>query len=199
MLRNRFNGAAILSACLLFGSLQAEADWKSDAKEELLGHRVYDATTHISTSRGMDITTRSVCDGKGHKRIESKTAAGGSVIIMDIPNKKTASIIESSKVVMWSPLPAGSTGEPGNLKEKTRVKALGNKTVNGHPCKGESYSVGDNNYEVWTGTDIDYPVKSVVVMDSGTTTTELKSFSSKAPDASLFEVPSTGYKVLGAK
>jgi hypothetical protein len=195
MLRNRCTGRALIALCLSLSAWQVQADSKSDS----LAKRVYDATTHIASSRGMDITSRTVCDGKGHKRIESKTAAGTSIIIVDLPNKKSASIIESSKMVVWNPLDPATVGEPGNIKEKTKVKSLGAKTIGGHPCKGESFTVGANNYELWTGTDIDYPVKTTVTTDSGSTTTELKSFSTKTPDAGWFEVPSTGYRVVNAK
>ena len=75
------------------------------------------------------------------------------------------------------------------------MKSLGEKTIDGHPCKGESYTVGKSKIEVWTGTDIDYPVKTTVEVNDTKITTELKSFSTKAPEK-LFELPTEGYKLL---
>ncbi|HEY9754543.1 MAG TPA: DUF4412 domain-containing protein [Oculatellaceae cyanobacterium] len=193
MSRSRCNITGVLIACLSMLSTQAYADEKTEAN----GERAYDATTHVSSSKGMDITSRTVCDGKGHKRLESKMPGGmTSVTIVDLPNKKTATIIEQSKMVMLGKLGEGGPGDAGNVRKKVDVKALGSKTIDGHPCKGESFTVGSNKYEVWTGTDIDYPVKTVVQMDSATTTTELKTFSTKQPAAALFEVPKSGYKVV---
>ncbi len=178
--------AATIAVCFLATTAAVQADDKYYT-------RAFDATVAVDNGKAGVVTSRTISDGKGHQRIESKTAMGSTVSIMDYNKKKMATIMEKNKMVVLSPL--NPSAEPTET-QKLNPKELGNQTINGHPCKGQSYKIGPSTYEVWTGTDINYPVKSTIVGPTGKTVTELKNFSN-TPGAVSFDVPTTGYKVIG--
>ena len=157
--------------------------------------RVFDATNEIVDSKNTTFTTRLVSDGKGHVLSQSKSALGDTSTILDYPSKTMSTVIEAGKMVVKAPL-RDVMPKDADPAAKKDVKSLGEKTINGHPCKGESYSIGKTKMEVWTGTDIDYPVKTIVDTTESKVTTELKNFSTKTPSEKLFEVPKEGYRLI---
>ena len=177
---------AFISGCFLLSGAAANADSK-------YYKRSFDVTSTIDSGKNGVMTSRTISDGKGHQRLETKTANGTTVSIIDINNKKLATVMETSKMVIMSPF---NEKDPESVK-KENLKSLGKQTINGHPCKGESYTVGTSKFEVWTGTDIDYPVQSTVENANGKTMTVLKSYSKNPPATTSYEIPTTGYKIVG--
>ncbi len=157
--------------------------------------RAFDATNEVTDSKNTTFETRLASDGKGHVLSQSKSAFGDNSTIMDYTTKTMCSVMETPKLIIKDVL-RDVTQKDVDPAAKKDVKSLGEKTINGHPCKGESYTVGKSKVEVWTGTDIDYAVKTVVDVNDTKITTELKSFSTKQPPEKLFEVPKEGYKLL---
>ncbi len=155
----------------------------------------YDAVMTITDPQGTTIESRTTCDGKGKLRSESKSALGTNVTIMDHKAKKVSTIIEPSKMVIVTPLMEGSGVAGAAPPKKANLKDLGIKTINGHPCKGEAFEEGKTKKEYWTGTDINYLVKSTSSTNGQKVVTELKSYSTKTPDPKLFEIPA-GYKTM---
>jgi hypothetical protein len=105
--------------------------------------------------------------------------------------------MDAQKTVYKMRMPA----QQGNIMtdeaaKKLQAKSLGNKVIDGHPCKGWLYSSTNNtSTETWLATDLEAAVKSITKTPQGTTTMTLKSVSMKTPDASVFAIP-TGYKVV---
>jgi hypothetical protein len=65
----------------------------------------------------------------------------------------------------------------------------------GHPCHGYETKEGTSTSDVWIGDDIKYLVHSETKYPQGSTVMALKKFSSAAPAADQFTVPS-GYKEM---
>lgn len=157
--------------------------------------RVFDATNQVTDSKGTTFETRTISDGKGHVRNENNSALGKSTTVLDYPRKTMSTVMEIQKIIKKEPLVDVTPPEPADSAKKD-VKSLGEKTIAGHPCKGESYTIYKTKMEVWTGKDINYPVKTIIEQKDSKITNELKNFSSKDPDPALFTVPSKGYKVI---
>jgi hypothetical protein len=179
---------ATLSSCVLTGGTAFGAESKYYT-------RVFDASNEVTDAKGTTFETRTVSDGKGHVYSESKSALGDSFTIMDYPTKTMTTVSELAKLIIKNPLRDPNANEPDPSARKD-VKSLGTKTINGHPCKGEAYTIGKNKMEVWTGTDINYPVKTIVDPNTTKVTTELKNFSTKPPSDALFAVPTNDYKII---
>jgi hypothetical protein len=152
----------------------------------------YDAVSEMVTPDGRRVTTRVQCDGNGKVRNEMTSRSGTSYTIMDCNTKQVSTVIEQSKMIMKSKAPDQALSSE-EQREKTDVKQLGTQTIDGHPCKGESYTSKGAKYEIWRAIDIDYPIKTVCETSRGKSEMKLKSFSSTPPPKSAFQLP-TGYK-----
>lgn len=163
--------------------------------------KVFDASYEVSQPTGT-AQMRMLSDGKGHMRTE--TATGGSKVdmIADYVKKQSLTLMPVQKMAFKGKLAEDSYqgNEESDMKKK-HAKDLGTKVVAGHPCHGWEYtSTTTPHYvtQVWLGNDIGWFVESTSTLPNGKSTTTLRSFSTKAPDATLFsmEVPA-GYKASG--
>jgi hypothetical protein len=83
--------------------------------------------------------------------------------------------------------------------KRNAKKALGDKTIDGHPCKGYQYEYGGYTGEVWVGEDCNLLVFSEVVINDGKTTVSLKELNKKPADEEFkYEIPAD-YKVISEK
>ncbi len=146
----------------------------------------------VTTAPTGSTTTTTINDGKGHVRIESKTGANKSVVLMDYPKKESIVLMDAQKMAMKNKL---TSSEDNN---GTKGKDLGKKVINGHPCHGELFEQGGVKTEVWTGEDINSMVQTITITPQGKTVTNLKSYSANPPAMPSFAIP-TGYKVISTK
>lgn len=158
--------------------------------------KAFDLTYAMTTPTGAS-QMRMASDGKG-KVLTQQTVANMKITsVADYPGKVMYSIMDAQKMVYKMKMPA----QQGNIMtdeaaKKLQAKSLGNKVIDGHPCKGWHYSSTNNtSTETWLATDLEAAVKSITKTPQGTTTMTLKSVSMKTPDASVFAIP-TGYKVV---
>ncbi|MFN8657633.1 MAG: DUF4412 domain-containing protein [Candidatus Obscuribacterales bacterium] len=158
--------------------------------------KAFDLTYAMTTPTGAS-QMRMASDGKG-KVLTQQTVANMKITsVADYPGKVMYSIMDAQKMVYKMKMPA----QQGNIMtdeaaKKLQAKSLGNKVIDGHPCKGWLYSSTNNtSTETWLATDLEAAVKSITKTPQGTTTMTLKSVSMKTPDASVFAIP-TGYKVV---
>ena len=158
--------------------------------------QVIDATYEISGGKMGTQKTRMMSDGKGHMRVESGANGQKSISIMDYPNKVCTTLLEAQHMAMKMPL-TGSKGEITDeaSAKKAGYKPLGQKTVDGHPCHGYEHSQPSGTSRIWIGDDIRYLVRSETETPTGTIAMDLKAWSSAAPSADMFIVPS-GYKEM---
>lgn len=158
--------------------------------------KAFDLTYAMTTPTGSS-QMRMASDGKG-KVLTQQTVANMKVTsVADYQGKVMYSIMDAQKMVYKMKMPA----QQGNIMtdeaaKKLQAKSLGNKVIDGHPCKGWLYSSTNNtSTETWLATDLEAAVKSITKTPQGTTTMTLKSVSMKTPDASVFAIPA-GYKVV---
>lgn len=158
--------------------------------------KAFDLTYAMTTPTGAS-QMRMASDGKG-KVLTQQTVANMKITsVADYPGKVMYSIMDAQKMVYKMKMPA----QQGNIMtdeaaKKLQAKSLGNKVIDGHPCKGWLYSSTNNtSTETWLATDLEAAVKSITKTPQGTTTMTLKSVSMKTPDASVFAIPA-GYKVV---
>jgi hypothetical protein len=158
--------------------------------------KAFDLTYAMTTPTGAS-QMRMASDGKG-KVLTQQTVANMKITsVADYPGKVMYSIMDAQKTVYKMRMPA----QQGNIMtdeaaKKLQAKSLGNKVIDGHPCKGWLYSSTNNtSTETWLATDLEAAVKSITKTPQGTTTMTLKSVSMKTPDASVFAIPA-GYKVV---
>lgn len=158
--------------------------------------KAFDLTYAMTTPTGSS-QMRMASDGKG-KVLTQQTVANTKVTsVADYPAKIMYSIMDAQKMVYKMKMPEQSGSiMTDEAAKKLQAKSLGNKVIDGHPCKGWLYSsTGNVSTETWLATDLEAAVKSVTKTPQGTTTMTLKSVSMKTPDASLFAIPA-GYKVV---
>jgi outer membrane lipoprotein-sorting protein len=167
--------------------------------------KIYDATYDIVNASTGKATMRMVSDGKGHVRTETTMPNSKFITIADYPKLESMTILEAQKMVMKGKLSAESYqgSEPDEMKKKN-AKDLGSKVVAGHPCHGYEYTTKQGAYtsttETWIGNDMGCFVQSTTTTPQGKSVTTLKSFSTKAPDVTLFSMtPPAGYKVTVTK
>lgn len=157
----------------------------------------FDAVSESQDANGNMSTTHTVSDGKGHIRTETVSPSATLISIFDHDSSTLCTIREKDKVIIKNKI-APYLMEPEAIP-KQDLQQLGTRTINGHPCIGESYHFANTNFVTWRGQDVDnYTVKSVAKRNGIQTVTELKSYKNTAPDPSLFIVPSQGYTVQGA-
>ncbi len=83
--------------------------------------------------------------------------------------------------------------------KRNAIKEIGDKIIDGHPCKGYIYQYNGYTGEVWVGEDCKLLVYSEVVTKDGKTSVTLKKIDQK-PTAEEFkyEIPAD-YKVISEK
>lgn len=150
-----------------------------------IAEKAYEAITENSTA---GTTSHIWSDGKGKMRSESIIAGVNQVTISDYNNKVSYSINDQARTITKIPFSA-----PDAPSAKTQWQAInGVKVIEGHPCTGKRANVDGSVMEVWTGTDTDC---SVLVTSNGKSVMKLKNWWGKAPNPSLFCLPS-GYKMM---
>lgn len=164
----------------------AATDWPSKA---------YDLTYALTSPSGSS-QMRMVSNGKGKIATQTTVANMKMTSIADYPAKMAYSIMDAQKMVYKMKLqPSQGNILSDESAAKLKAKSLGNKVIDGHPCKGWQYSASGVDTETWIATDLEAAVKSVTKSPQGTTTMVLKSVSTKSPDESIFVIPA-GYKVM---
>jgi len=185
---------------LLLTVLALNMPWPSVAEDALKNRyygQPYDAVSEMLTPDGRKVTTRVQCDGHGKVRSEMTSKVSGTTYtIMDCNTKEIATVIEKSKMIMKSKATPQTLSSEDD-RDKVNVKQLGTQKIDGHPCKGESYTSNGTKFEIWKGTDIDYPVKTVCETGHSKSEISLKTFASTPPPASAFQLPS-GYQVVNS-
>jgi hypothetical protein len=155
----------------------------------------FEATMTSKTPAG-DNDVKTSCDGKGRLRSEVDMKGQKSISIMDYPGNTITSLLVAQKMMIKMPMPKQDA--PINDAEsalKAHAKDLGAKVVNGHPCHGYEIKKDDTVTQTWVGDDIHYLVHSETTSPKLKSVTDLKSYSAKAPDATLFDIP-PGYKEM---
>jgi YD repeat-containing protein len=155
----------------------------------------YDVTMTSTTPAGPN-TIRTSCDGKGHLRSEVDTQGQKTISLIDYPAMTVTSLIVAQKMMIKMPMPAQEDPiTDAESAKKAHAKDLGSKVMNGHPCHGYETKKDDTTTQTWVGDDIHYLVHSELTTPKMKCVTDLKSYSDKAPEASLFDVPA-GYKEM---
>lgn len=155
----------------------------------------FDVTMTSKTPAG-ESTIRTTCDGKGHLRSEVNTAGQKSISLMDYPANTITSLLEAQKMMIKMPMPAQEEQiTDAESAKKVHAKDLGSKVMNGHPCHGYEVKKDDTVTQTWVGDDIHYLVHSEVTSPKLKSVTNLKSYSTKAPEATFFDIPA-GYKEM---
>lgn len=111
------------------------------------------------------------------------------------PSKKLAYVLyPDQKVLLSFALPNEQTNTPaGSNLEK---KALGNETVDGHPCVKNKVTLTDDtgrpvDVVLWNATDLkDFPVQIQTKEGENTSMMRFRQVQLTKPDAALFEPPS---------
>jgi hypothetical protein len=155
----------------------------------------YDVTMVSKTPAG-ESTIRTLCDGKGHLRSDVESQGQKSISMMDYPGSTVTSLIVAQKMMIKMPMQ--KQDDPivdAEAAKKAHAKDLGTKVMNGHPCHGWETQKDDTVTQTWVGDDIHYLVHSEVTTPKMKCVTDLKSYSTKAPDAMMFDVP-PGYKEM---
>lgn len=155
--------------------------------------KAFDATYEMGGPLG-NSTMRLLSDGQGHTRQEVTAANSGYkvVTITDYPKKTAVNLMVEQKMAIRMPFKPSTTHEvmdEATAKEHGAT-ALGVKIIDGHPCHGWQYSTGNQLNEVWSGDDIGNVVYSVQKSPQGQITMKLNKYSSNAPAAEVFSVPS---------
>jgi hypothetical protein len=130
-------------------------------------------------------------DGRGHMRTDSSSPAGKQITITDFKGQKIYMLMVDRKTVMQIPF------NPQNQQMATdeafmhqhNATSLGAKVIDGHPCHGWKYTIGDTTTESWLGDDIHYIVQARTTGPAGTSTMHLLSYSKAAPEPTVFQVP----------
>ncbi|MDR3612717.1 MAG: DUF4412 domain-containing protein [Candidatus Obscuribacterales bacterium] len=152
--------------------------------------------TMTSKNQGAENTIRTSCDGKGHVRSEVDAGGQKSISMMDYPGNTITSLIVAQKMMIKMPMPKQEDQiTDAESAKKANAKDLGAKVMNGHPCHGYELKKGDTVSQTWIGDDIHYLVHSEITSPKIKSVTDLKSYSAKAPEASLFDIP-PGYKEM---
>lgn len=152
-------------------------------------------TTQSSAGGG----TRTVMwDGKGHGRTEITHNGRKSIGLVDAPNHKMIMLMDAQQMAMVMPLKdedlqqMGATAQ-SQIKDRT---PLGTKVIDGHPCRGERYTLGTTTTEAWTADDIGCMVQyKTSDPQFGESSSHLTSYSAQAPAATALTMPS-GYKLM---
>lgn len=187
------SASAIAIACSATLSISTTIASANDVPS--FAKKPYDVTM-TNTSPTGDSTVRTSSDGKGHIRSEVETKGSKSISIMDYPAGTITSLMVAQKMMVKMPLPKQE--EPVTDVESARkahAKELGAKVINGHPCHGYETKAGDAVAQTWVGDDIHYLVHSETTSPKIKVVTDLKSYSPKAPESSLFDIP-PGYKEM---
>jgi hypothetical protein len=157
--------------------------------------KMYDATYECQSMAGKS-TMRLISDGKGKMRCESGGAGYKVVSITDYPAKTTWSIMDAQKMITKMALKDPYEGKiDTNWVKKKHAKDLGTKVIAGKNCHGYSYNEKGTDTEMWVDESGELMVKSISKTGGQTTTVTMISSNPAAPAASMFVVPTTGYKL----
>jgi hypothetical protein len=142
-------------------------------------------------------------DGKGLSRFEEADNKGlNTILISDYTTGKAYALYPSTRTGLWYGLrnTGGYLGNEEWLKSKSEATSLGEKEIDGHPCRGWKYSIVTSNTELWFGKDTGCLVyaenKDVPANKRGAWWKErLKTYSDKPMPPEAFSL--TGYRVSG--
>ncbi len=156
--------------------------------------QAFDAKYSVTTA-GTKSDMRMASDGKGHFLTESIMAGQKYGTIVDYLQKTSTSLIPQGKMAMRTKLPdnGGYVADESTIKQMNG-KPLGQKTVNGHPCHGYSYTTGGGKTEAWIGDDCKIVVQSTTQSSAGKTVMDLREIAGK-PSEDAFKIPA-GYKLM---
>ncbi|HEY9785118.1 MAG TPA: hypothetical protein V6D17_06925 [Candidatus Obscuribacterales bacterium] len=157
-----------------------------------------DATYEVSSATGT-IIYRCVLDGKGRQRHEMPTPRGRLITLVDLTTKSMVYIVEAQRVAMKMPCtpdPRLAVWDPKMAQNfKGKVKELGVRIIDGHPCQGWEAEANGMSVESWIATDIGALMFSTCHGAGFVSTTKLVNYSLAKPDPSNFSVPS-GFKIM---
>jgi len=177
---NRLSGLILALACSSGAALAVDYPTKT-----------FDTVMSLTTPEGTR-EMRLISDGKGHLRSEFQGPDGGKMInITDFPGNTAYMLMSTNKMAMRIPL---DPRQQHMIADETAVQKhngtpIGTKVIDGHPCHGWKFTAEGSTTETWVGDDIHYPVESITTSTSGITKMRLRSYSSAAPSARLFEIP----------
>jgi hypothetical protein len=151
----------------------------------------YDATYTCVDNHQGTLQQRFASNGTGRSRKEMSLPTGKTTIIVDYPTKTAWTIIEKMKVITKGPW-------KGDTEQATGVEIvnLGERTVDGHVCKGARYAVKGGIKTEWNDKVTKIMVQSVLKGGNTERQTDLTAYTAGAPDPSLFVVPTAGYSLI---
>jgi hypothetical protein len=182
-MQNPIQIIGLIVACSLLGSAASSANISS---------KPYQASYQETSSVGGKAVRTYATDGKGHGRSEITRDSGRKdVSLLDLPNHRITILRGDSKTAISMPLRDNDVGMLAQFGSEMRAggKPLGSKVIDGHPCHGRHYDLGETSEDLWTGDDIGVRVFSKVQSKFGTTESHLRSFSTQAPDPKVFAIP----------
>lgn len=173
----------LVAAFILLGSAASSAN---------ISNKPYQASYEETSNVGGKAVRTYATDGKGHGRNEVTRDSGRKDIsLLDLPNHKITILRGDSKSAISMPLRNDDVAMLAQFGSDMRSggKPLGSKVIDGHPCHGMHYDLGETSEDLWTGDDIGVRVYSKVQSKFGTTESHLRSFSAQAPDPKVFAIP----------
>jgi hypothetical protein len=172
----------------------------------------YDATyrrlhTKFDTVQGRVVAIgesdyRVCTDGTGHVRVESQPPTHGiisndfspkTITIFDYQTGLTYLLLEKQKQAVRTPLKTDSSMAPLDDKriKELNGRALGAKTLYGHPCHGWEYDLNGVKTECWTADDLGCPIHTVTTnADQSGEVLHLYKFDKGGPNPEELSVPS---------
>lgn len=148
---------------------------------------VYDLTAN-GTPAG---TQTWLSDGKGKVMMSSGNHQKAPYsTLVDYANGKVTILDEQNKTAEARPL---ETPWVSNASmEQLDATALGDKTIDGHPCKGWKVTKGDTTTEYWLGDDTAcyIEVNSTNSKNEPVSTLKLVDYSAQLPEGTTLTVPS---------
>lgn len=160
----------------------------------------YDAMYRRANAQGQS-DYRMCTDGQGHIRIETEAPTDGimyggdkppkTVTIFDYPRGESYILLEKQKIAMRSPMQTNASAAPldENRIKELGGKALGAKTMYGHPCHGWQYTANGVQTLVWTADDLNCAIHTETTSDHDQEIMHLVKYIAGEPDPQEFTVP----------
>ena len=152
----------------------------------------YDATYNVVDNHQGTMQQRFASNGTGRSRKEMTVKGTKTTIIIDYPTKTAWTIMEVNKLITKGPWKGDNDQQPSGVE----IVDLGDKTVDGHACKGARYAVKGGIKTEWTDRVTKIMISSSLKGGDTERQTDITSYTAGAPAADLFQIPTTGYTLV---
>jgi len=172
----------------------------------------FSASAQVVTGRKTSVMSFAVSGGKVRNEIDMtklgkikpqdaadmKQMGMDRMVILALPGKTVIYVMYPALESYFEAPRSGSQAGGATLKT-----ALGNETIDNHPCAKSKLTITDADGKVsealvWEATDLnDFPIQYQTTDSGETTITTFRDINQSSPDAALFEVPAK-YKQYGS-